>query len=222
MHLEFSNVKKTFPAQGGRHVVLDGASFVLPQGSRIGIFGLNGAGKSTLLKLITGSEIPDSGCILRDGRFSFPIGFTGTFHPDLTARANVRFLAEIYGMDIAEVIDWVEDFAELGRYFNMPVASFSSGMYARLAFGTSFALDFDYYLVDEGIETGDMRFRKKCAAAFAARLDTASLVMVSHHVSTIREYCTSGAVLHEGQLHFYEGLDDAMDVYRSIFMRGDA
>ena len=222
MHLEFENVRKTFRADGSRRVVLDQASFVIPGGTRVGVLGLNGAGKSTLLKLIAGSELPDHGQIWRSGRFSFPIGFTGTFHPDLTARANVRFLGEVYGMDVEETLGWVEDFAELGRYFDMPLSSYSSGMYARLAFGTSFALDFDYYLVDEGMETGDMRFRRKCAMAFEERLDTASLIMVSHNASTIREYCTSGAVLHAGHIRFFDGLDDAMELYQSIFAMGEA
>ena len=216
--LQFDRVSKTFPFNRKRRVVLDKVSFSLPSGTRLGVLGLNGAGKSTLLKLIAGSEIPDSGQVIKSGRFSFPIGFTGTFHPDLTAAANVRFLAEIYGMDVGETVAWVEDFAELGGYFDMPVRSFSSGMYARLAFGTSFALDFDCYLVDEGIETGDLRFRRKCAAAFAARLETASLVMVSHNIGTIREYCQHGAVLYGGDLRLYENLDDAMQVYERIHL----
>lgn len=216
--LVFDRVSKTFPLQRKRRVVLDNVSFALPFGTRLGVLGLNGAGKSTLLKLIAGSEFPDSGTVTKTGRFSFPIGFTGTFHPDLSAAANVRFLAEIYGMDIDETVAWVEEFAELGGYFHMPVKTFSAGMYSRLAFGTSFALDFDCYLVDEGIETGDMRFRRKCAEAFGARLQTASLVMVSHNISTIREYCQAGAVLFSGELRLFENLDDAMHVYERIHL----
>ncbi|MGO4334550.1 ABC transporter ATP-binding protein [Labrys sp. KB_33_2] len=218
--LDFQRVRKSFAAQGGRRVVLEEASFSIPRGQRVGVLGRNGAGKSTLLRLIAGSELPDKGQIHRNGRVSFPIGFTGTFHPDLTGRANVRFLADIYGMQAEEMLDWVQSFAELGHYFDMPVGTYSSGMFARLAFGASFAIDFDLYLVDEAIETGDARFRRKCAAVFETRLDTASLIMVSHNIATIRDYCDVGAVLDSGRFTLHSTVTEAMDSYESLLMEG--
>ena len=199
-----------------RHVVFDDVSVTFPVGSRVGILGMNGAGKSTLLRLIAGREQVDRGRIIREGKISFPVGFTGTFEPHHTARENLRFLAWIYEMDCDEVTDWVEDFAELRHYFDMPVATYSSGMFARLAFGTSFAFDFDVYLVDESIEVGDERFRRKCTMAFAERLRSASLIMVSQHPHTIREYCDRAIVLHDGKLTMHASVDDAMDAYETI------
>lgn len=214
--IRFENVCKSYRLTHGRRVVFDNVNVTFPAGCRIGVLGINGAGKTTLLRLISGSEEPDRGRIVKRGRISFPMGFTGTFHPQYSARENIKFLARVYDMDTRELIDWIEDFAELGSYFDMPVGTYSAGMFSRLAFGTSFAFDFDVYLVDEGIETGDERFRKKCALAFSQRLKTASLILVSQNIHTIRAYCDSGAVLHDGRLTVYPTLDEAMNAYESL------
>ena len=214
--IRFENVCKSYPLRKGRRVVLDNVSVTFPQGCRIGILGNNGAGKTTLLRLIAGSEEPDRGRIIKRGRVSFPLGYTGTFHPQHSARENIKFLAQIYDMDVEELIDWIEDFSELGQYFDMPVGTYSSGMYARIAFATSFAFDFDVYLVDEGVETGDERFRKKCTLAFSQRLRTGSLILVSQNIHTIRAYCETAAVLHDGRLTTYSSVDEAMDAYEHL------
>jgi len=218
--IELDGVVKSYRLKAGKRTVLDHVSATFPFGMRIGILGMNGAGKSTLLRLLAGSEEPDRGRIVRGGRISFPIGFTGTFNPFYSARENVKFLAYIYDMDEAEVIDWVEDFAEIGAYFDMPVSTYSSGMFARVAFATSFAFDFDVYLVDEAIEVGDAHFRKKCWDAFSERIETASLILVSHNPHTMRQYCTTGAVLHGGQLVIYPEIDEAIEVYEQVLRLG--
>jgi len=214
--VRFEAVRKTYKLKQGQRVVLDRCEAVFPTGSKVGILGMNGAGKSTLLRLIAGSEHPNRGRIVRQGRVSFPVGFTGTFHPLHTARENIRFLAQIYGMDFREVSDWIEDFCELGKYFDMPVRTFSSGMFAKIAFATSFAFDFDVYLVDEAIEVGDARFRAKCADAFAQRMEGSSLILVSQNIGTIRQYCNQGAVLHGGCLQVFGNLDEALTAYEMI------
>jgi capsular polysaccharide transport system ATP-binding protein len=211
--IRLEGVSKSYRVREGRHTILDNVTFTLPPRCRVGILGGNGAGKTALLRLIAGGEMPDSGRIVREGRVSFPIGFTGTFHPLLSARENVSFLARVYGMQGADVSGWIEAFAELGPYFDMPVGTYSSGMYARIAFATSFAFDFDVYLVDEVIETGDVRFRRKCAQAFDERMKTASLILVSHQISTIRQYCDVAAVLHRGKLSAFPTIDEALDTY---------
>ena len=211
--IRVEGVTKSYSLPRGRHVILDDVTVSLPPLCRVGIFGVNGAGKSALLRLMAGSEMPDAGRIIREGRVSFPVGFTGTFHPLASARDNISFLARVYGMDRREVSAWIEDFCELGRYFDMPVGTYSSGMFARIAVATSFAFDFDLYLVDEVIEVGDAGFRRKCAAAFQERLKSASLVLVSQHVDTIRQYCDMGAVLHQGKLSAFTTVDEALERY---------
>jgi capsular polysaccharide transport system ATP-binding protein len=207
--LRLDSVTKTYRHQGGRQVILGDVTLELPGQMRLGILGRNGAGKSTLLKLLAGSEPVDAGQIILDGAVSFPVGFTGTFHPNISARDNLHFLCTAYGMDLAETAGWIEEFAELGAYFDMPVAAYSSGMFARLAMATSFAFEFDIYLVDEAFEVGDARFRAKCAAAFEARLHDASLILVSQNMDTIRRHCDRAAVMHQGKLEVFDRLDDA-------------
>jgi capsular polysaccharide transport system ATP-binding protein len=217
--IALQNVSKSYRVRQRRHVVLDNITATFGERVRIGILGGNGAGKSTLLRLISGSETPSSGRIFRGGRVSFPLGFTGTFHPLYSARENIRFLCAVYGMDHADTAGWIEEFVELGDFFDMPVSTYSSGMAARLAFGTSFAFDFDTYLVDESIEVGDARFRRKCAEIFSKRLETASLILVSQNAYTMREYCRQGAVLHNGKLSFHQGIDEALDAYEDLLRR---
>ena len=214
--IRFDAVNKSYRVHAGRKVVLRETSFEIPRGTRLGVLGVNGAGKSTLVRLIAGVEHPDSGRILRRCRVSFPLGFGGTFHPKLTGRENVAFLARLYGADVRRVVAAVADFAELGPYLGMPLETYSSGMTARLAFGVCLAIDFDLFLVDEVTAVGDARFAARCRAAFAARIGRSNLVMVSHNLHTIREYCDRGAVLSDGRLEIFDNLEDAISAYNEV------
>ena len=214
--IEFSRVTKSYRTASGEKTVLRDASFVLPRGHNVGVLGANGSGKSTLMRLISGAEQPDSGSIARRRRVSFPLGFTGTFHPDLTGRQNARFLARVYRQDVKGLLDFVEDFAELGDYFDEPVRFYSSGMLARFAFGVSFAIEFDVYLIDEITEVGDASFRRKCATMFRDKLVSSDIILVSHNTHTIHSYCDMAAVLHGGTLKFYPSLEEAMRAYKSL------
>ena len=212
----FENVTKRYRTVRGIRTVLDCASFSFEEGHNYGILGGNGAGKSTLLRLIAGAEHPDRGRIRRGARVSFPVGFSGTFHGHLSGRSNVTFLARIYGVDEGRVADFVADFSELGPYFDLPIHTYSSGMMAKLAFGLSFALDFDVYLVDEATEVGDARFRKKCSRLFQERITRSDIIMVSHNSHTIRAFCDRAAILLDGQLEFFDSGEKAMQVYSHL------
>jgi capsular polysaccharide transport system ATP-binding protein len=179
----------------------------------VGILGNNGAGKSTLLRILGGAEQPDAGHLNRSGRVSWPIGFSGGFNGSLSGEENCRFVARIYGADLDEVVAYAEGFAEIGDYFRMPVRTYSSGMRARLAFGLSMAIDFDTYLVDEVTAVGDRRFQEKCRAEFAARRTRSSVIVVSHQIGTIRDYCDLFCVLRDGRLYAYERIVEAEKAY---------
>ena len=211
--IEFRDVSKYYLTPTGRKVVLDHLNLVLPAGAKVGVLGRNGAGKSTLLSMISGTNRPSSGEIRRHASISWPLGFAGSFHPELTGAQNVRFVARIYGIDTDALIAYVEDFAELGDFLDMPVRSYSSGMRARLAFGMSMGVAFDWYLVDEITAVGDTRFRKKSLAVFKNRLKSAGLLMTSHAPETIRSYCTSGLVLERGQARFFDDVEEAIAVH---------
>lgn len=212
----FRDVSKTYRVNGRRNTVIDTLNLTLRRGQRLGLLGRNGAGKSTLLRLIGGSLMPDRGTITRIGRVSWPLGFSGAFHAALTGVQNTRFIARIYGVDTDDLVDFVEDFAELGDFLHMPVETYSSGMKARLAFGVSMGINFDYYLVDEITAVGDAAFRRKCQDVFQQKLAGADLIMVSHSNETIRRFCTTAAILEGGQLSYFDSVDTALEAYECL------
>ncbi len=214
--IELRSVSKFYRTHRGPNYVLNGVSFTFPPLTSVGILGRNGAGKSTLLRLLAGVEMPNGGEIVRHSRLSWPIGFAGGFNGSLTAEENCRFVARVYGTDVDSVVGFTREFADIGDYFFEPVKSYSSGMKARVAFGLSMAVDFDFYLVDEVTAVGDRRFQERCKEAFAARRERSAVIMVSHNMSTIREYCSTCAILNAGSLTLYNSIDEAQAAYEEL------
>jgi capsular polysaccharide transport system ATP-binding protein len=205
-------VYKAYRTIEGRQIVLHDVSMAIPEGRCLGVLGANGAGKSTLIRLLAGTEQPDAGRISRGTKaVSFPLGFGGTMHPKLSGLENVVFLARLYDVDEREATAYVEEFAELGTYYRMPVGTYSSGMRARLAFGACLAIQFDVYLIDEVTSVGDARFRIKCLDAFRQRMDRADVIMVTHDYETMRAYCDIGAVLRDARLTLFDDLEAAIN-----------
>lgn len=214
--IQLDKVFKFYRTDGHTKIVLDHVSATFESGTSYALLGVNGAGKSTTLRLIAGNELPNSGKIRRSVRVSWPLGFAGGFHPLMTGRENVKFVARAYGEDVRNVIEFVEDFAELGDYFDVQIKTYSSGMMARLAFGLSMAIEFECYLIDEITAVGDQRFQDRCNAAFNARRERADLIVVSHSMSTIKGYCDRGAVLVDGQMIMFDSVDKAIEVYNRM------
>jgi capsular polysaccharide transport system ATP-binding protein len=214
--ITLDRVSKVYRTQSGRKIVLDNVNVTFASGHNFGILGVNGAGKSTLIRLLAGSEMPDRGVVRRYASVSFPLGFGGTFHGALSGRENVAFIARVYGVETRAAIEYVEAFSELGEYFAMPVNTYSSGMRARLAFATCLAIDFDVYLIDEVTEVGDQRFRRKCAEAFRERMRRADIILVTHNVHTLRQYCDRGAILARGGLTLFDDIGTALSRYHRM------
>ena len=214
--ISLEGVSKVYRTRSGRRTVLDNVNVTFESGYNFGVLGVNGAGKSTLIRLIAGSEVPDLGVVRRYARVSFPLGFGGTFHGALSGRENVTFIARLYGAKMREVLEYVEDFAEIGEYFDMPVNTYSAGMRARLAFASCLALDFDLYLIDEVTEVGDQRFRQKCAEAFRERMERSDIILETHNIHTLRQYCDRGAVLDNGELTLFDDIGTALGRYHRI------
>ena len=211
--ITLSGIRKSYPTRSGQHTVLDGIDLTIRPGEKIGILGRNGAGKSTLIRILSGAEQPDSGRIQRNMSLSWPLAFGGAFQGSLTGLDNLKFICRVYGVDYRDKIDYVQDFAELGKYFREPVKSYSSGMRSRLAFAISMAVEFDCFLIDEVISVGDARFHAKCQTElFEMRKDRA-MVMVSHEVHNIRTHCVSALVLNAGLLHQFSDIDAAYVYY---------
>lgn len=214
--IRFENLTKSFRLRGERKVVIDNLNLTLPTGKSLALLGRNGAGKSTLLQMIAGTMRPDSGRIVSDGSISWPVGFSGSFHRELTGAQNVRFIARVYGVDTDGLTAFVEDFAELGKSFHMPVRSYSSGMRSRLTFGASMGIHFDTYLVDEVTAAGDAAFKRKSRAVFADRMHTSSAIMVNHSMNEIRQFCDAGLVLENGQIQYFDDLEEAIETHEAI------
>lgn len=208
--IQFDDLSKGFWLHNEYFPVIQHLNLTLPTGRSLALLGGNGAGKSTLLQLIAGTLPPDTGRVWSDGSISWPVGFAGSFHRDLTGAQNTRFLARVYGADTDELMDFVQDFAEIGKHFHMPIRTYSSGMRSRLTFGISMGIPFDTYLVDEVTAVGDARFRRKSAAVFRERILNSSAILVNHNLNELREYCDAAIVLHGGQLTFFSDLDEAV------------
>ena len=214
--IKLDHISKAYRTRNGWNQVLDDVSLEISKGKNLGILGLNGAGKSTLLRIIGGVEHPDSGKMMKTVKTSWPIGFTGGFQPLLTGRENTQFIARIYSTNPFEIEEYVNEFAELGDYFDEPINTYSSGMRSRLNFAVSFAIKFDCYLVDEATATGDRRFREKYKQAFAEIQDQSTVIIVSHQITTITEFCTSIAILHNGSIKFYEDINEGITNYEQL------
>jgi capsular polysaccharide transport system ATP-binding protein len=212
--LEFENVSKSFWTGRQRKVILDRASFRVELGNSLGILAPNGTGKTTLINMMAGLEKPDEGTIKRSCRVSFPLGFMGGVVSKHTARENARFIARLYGLDP----DYVEAFCRwlcgIDEYFDMPVGTYSQGMRSRFTFSLLLALEFDIYLIDEGMpSTTDVEFNRKAGSILRDRLKDATVIVVSHQAQTLEKFCRSAAVLHDGRLHMFDTLEEAKRLY---------
>lgn len=211
--IRFENLTKSFRVAGQRRIVIDDLTLTLPSGKSLALLGRNGAGKSTLMQIIAGNMHADRGRVISDGTISWPVGFAGSFHPELTGAQNTRFIARVYGVDTAELTDFVRGFADLGPHFNMPVRTYSSGMRSRFTFGLSMGIEFDTYLVDEVTAAGDAAFRNKSKQLFAARMQRSGAIMVNHNLGELREYCDAALVLEHGHLRYFRDLDEAIALH---------
>lgn len=215
--IRVEHVRKSYlRPDGTRYVVYDDLSLTLPAKTNIGILGRNGAGKTTLMRLLAGIDRPDRGRITADGRISPPLGLQGGVSPVLSGRENAKFVCRVCGLDGAamrERLAFIHEFSQLEDFFDQPVRTYSSGMRARLGFAMSMAFDYDYYLMDEITSTGDYRFKLRADEAFRSKRDRASIILVSHGMSTLREWCDVGLYVKDRKVHYYDNIDEAIDLY---------
>jgi capsular polysaccharide transport system ATP-binding protein len=213
--IELRGITKVYPTRSGVHAVLNGIDLAIAPGEKIGILGRNGAGKSTLIRILSGAERPTAGKIHRGMKVSWPLAFGGAFQGSLTGLDNLKFICRVYGVDFVDKIDYVQEFAELGKYFREPVKTYSSGMRARLAFAISMAVEFDCYLIDEVISVGDARFHDKCQIELFEKRRDRAMIIVSHEAHNIREHCGRACVLEGGGLHQFPDIDTAYEFYNN-------
>lgn len=217
--IEFVNLTKYYPTRRGRYYVFRGLNFVFPDNTNIGLMGLNGAGKSTLMRIMGGLDIPNGGYMRTDNSISWPVGSAGGLQSSLTPRDNVRFVCRVFGANSTEIrkkMEFVEGFADIGGFFDLPLKACSSGMRSRVAFGLSLAFDFDYYLIDEAMAAGDPVFRKKAKVAFDEKISKSNIILVSHNIKDIQDMCDNVVVLHEGQATLFQNVAEGLERYMTM------
>ncbi|WP_347455424.1 ABC transporter ATP-binding protein [Acinetobacter thermotolerans] len=215
--IELKNLTKSYTTPKGRHFVFKDLNAVLPENKSVALLGKNGAGKSTLLRVIGGIDYPDEGQVITNKSISWPVALSGGFQGSLTARQNVRFVARLYVSSEEEVeyiVNFVEAFAEIGKYFDMPMKSYSSGMRSRIGFGLSMAFDFDYYLLDEVGAVGDRAFRKKSQMLLDELKQNSNIIMVSHNIKDLIRNCDVAFLVRDGKAEYFDNMQDAIEVYK--------
>ncbi len=214
--IELINASKYYPTRFGRHYIFRNVSLKLPAHLNIGIIGANGAGKSTLMRLLAGVDYPSEGKIVRTGKISWPLGLVPSVLGTLTGRENSRFVLRIYGLSGREIdqrLVKIAETADIGKYFDMPVRTYSSGMKSRLNFATSMAIEFDYYLFDEVGAPGDKAFKKISKAMVQERLAKSRFILTSHNPNDLLDLCQAAILLGDGQLRYFDDVRDALREY---------
>ena len=212
--IEFKDVSKSFWTGKQRKVILDRASFRVDIGNSLGILAPNGSGKTTIINMMAGLEKPDEGEIRKTARVSFPLGFMGGVISKLSAKENARYVARLYGLDPDYIEAYTRWLCGLEEYYDFPVGTYSAGMRARFTFSLLLSLEFDIYLIDEGMpQTTDAEFNRKAGDVLRERLESATVVIVSHQARTLEKFARTAAVLRDGQLHLFDTLEEAKLLY---------
>lgn len=206
---------------GEKFLALDGITFDVKKGERVGIIGHNGAGKSTLLKLISRITAPTGGSISLNGRVASMLEVGTGFHPELTGRENIYMNGAILGMtkkEIDEKIESIIDFSEVRQFIDTPVKRYSSGMYVKLAFSVAAHLDSEILIMDEVLAVGDMAFQQKCLNKMrdVSNEEGRTILYVSHNMNTIKQLCDRVIVLDHGKVVFDGGVDEGISNYLGV------
>ena len=207
----------------GSFMALDGISFEVKKGERLGIIGGNGAGKSTTLKILSRVTAPTEGAVYINGRISSMLEVGTGFHPELTGRENIYLNGAILGMSKDEVDSKMEDiieFSECRKFIDTPVKRYSSGMYVKLAFSVAAHLDSEILIMDEVLAVGDMRFQQKCLKKMRdiSEEEGRTVLYVSHNMNTIRQLCDRCIVLKKGRIIFDGDVEESISIYMGANM----
>lgn len=210
--------------KGEKFKALDGISFEVKKGERIGIIGHNGAGKSTLLKLISRVTGPTDGNIYLNGRVASMLEVGTGFHPELTGRENIYMNGAILGMTKKEIdakMEEIIEFSEVRQFIDTPVKRYSSGMYVKLAFSVAAHLDSEIIIMDEVLAVGDVAFQNKCLNKMrtVSEQEDKTILYVSHNMNTIRQLCDRVIVLNKGNLIFDGNVEEGISFYsKELFL----
>lgn len=217
--IRFVNVGKAFRARRNRQELvwpLRHFSTIVRPGESTAILAPEGGGKTTLIDLVAGTENPTEGEIIRSGHISWPASFRGMINPRMTGRQNLRFLSDTYGHDFGSAYEFVQDFAELGRYMDLLVKQCNNEQRHRLAIAILFAMNFEFILVDDSFEAGDAHFRRKVAQFIEDNDDRITFFMATSSARLAERYCKRAGILLDGNVTFYDSVEEAVGMFRRM------
>lgn len=207
------------------HYALNNLSLEIKKGETVGILGTNGSGKSTLLKIITGVLTPSEGKIEVNGKISALLELGAGFNPEYTGLENIYLNGTMMGYTREEMdlrVSSIIEFADIGEFINQPVKTYSSGMFARLAFAVSINVEPDILIVDEALSVGDTRFQIKCIEKMKNLKETGTTILfVSHATEQIKRFCTRGVWINKGKIIDIGEASDVVDRYEAFMLQGE-
>lgn len=212
----------SFKKEHKEYYALNNVSFYVEKGSSVGLIGTNGAGKSTLLKILTGVITPSSGQIIVNGKIAALLELGAGFNMEYTGLENVYLNGSMMGYtkeQMHEKINDIIDFAGIGDYINQPVKTYSSGMFARLAFAVSINVEPDILIVDEALSVGDIYFQAKCFNKMEEiKKSGTTILMVTHDMSSVIKYCDHVVVLNKGEVLKQGNPKEMVDIYKKLLV----
>lgn len=228
-NLKKTSIKKTLlhlkRQKPDRFVAVKGISFYVREGEILGIIGKNGSGKSTTLNALAGIFSPDSGSIDLNGHSISLLSIGVGFIREMTGRENITLSGMLLGFTEEQVKakeQEIIDFAEIGEFIDMPVRTYSSGMYSKLAFSITAILETDIMLIDEVLSVGDQKFKKKSYEKMKNLISNKdrTVVIVSHSIETLKQLCDTVMWMHEGQIKRIGDPDEVLDEYVAFMEKG--
>lgn len=204
---------------------LRNVSFTMNKGERMGILGLNGAGKSTLLKVISGVYKPTEGKVIRHGKVVPLLELGAGFDQQYTGKENIFLYGTVLGYTkgyLEEKYDEIVEFSELGKFIDVPIKNYSSGMKSKLGFSIATIANPDILILDEVLSVGDAKFRKKSEAKIMQLMEGGTTVLfVSHSLAQVRRICDRAMILDHGTLKAIGGIDEISNQYEVMIEATD-
>lgn len=203
-----------------KRVVLKDINLKINKGESVALIGVNGSGKSTLLKLMTKIIYPNEGTIVTNGKLTSLLELGAGFHPDFTGRENIYFNASIFGLTAQQIdarVDDIISFSELGKFIDVPVRTYSSGMYMRLAFSVAINVDAEILLIDEILAVGDQHFQDKCHQKLEElKKSGKTIVIVSHNIGAVKRLCDRAVWIYNGEVYMDGKSEDVIAEYLKV------
>ena len=214
--IQLKKLTKYYPSNLGNQYIFRNIDFDIPTDKNLAILGKNGAGKSTLFRMLAKSEYPNKGKIVTTKTMSWPVALATGIHPQMTGRENTRFIGRINNVrSLKRYEEAVQQFAEIGKRFDLPVKNYSAGMRAKLVFACCVNINFDLNLIDEATSVGDALFRKKAHQTLKEKSESARIIMVSHEMDQLREFCSAAVLIDKGKLTYFDDLELAIERYNN-------